>query len=137
MRHAGNIAFSGAPGQVSGKPVLIYNGECPICVRATDWIRVRSDPDAFEFVSCHSEILEKRFPGIEKEACLKAMHLVLPGGKAMVGELAIPEILKRLPRHRWCASLFRLPGAGILSRACYLWFAKNRHRFHKISSPAP
>lgn len=108
--------------------VLIYDGECPVCVMAVEWVKERSLPDAFEYLSCHSGELSKRFPSIEKTACLQAMHLVLPDGAVLVGERAAPEILRRLRRYRWCASLFGLPGAAALSRVLYRWFAIRRHR---------
>lgn len=120
---------------VTEKPVLIYDGECPVCIRAVDWIRARSDPGAFEFLSCHADELAKRFPRIEKSACLRAMHLVLPDGSVLIGERAVPEILRRLRRYRRCASLFRLPGAELLSRAFYRWIANKRHRIAKTISP--
>jgi len=111
--------------------VLIYDGECPVCVKAIDWIRDRSLPEAFRFLSCHSEERAKQFPLIEKEACLQAMHLVLPGGTVLAGSQALPEIFRRLRRYRWCAAPFDLPGAGIFSRTFYRWFAKTRHRLSR------
>ena len=111
--------------------VLIYDGECSVCRGAVEWIRERSDLHDFEFFSCHSEDLPRRFPTIGKSACLTAMHLVLPGGKVLAGERAVPEILLRLEGWRWAAALFRLPGAGILSRAFYRWFAARRHRLDR------
>ncbi|MBI5576823.1 MAG: DUF393 domain-containing protein [Deltaproteobacteria bacterium] len=117
-----------------GKAVLIYDGDCAFCRKTAEWIASRSDPDAFEFLSCHSDDLAKRFPQIERLACLQAMHLVLPGGNILVGERAIPEILRRIRRYRLVAALFRLPGAGLLSSAFYRWFAKNR--FHISRTPS-
>jgi predicted DCC family thiol-disulfide oxidoreductase YuxK len=114
------------------KPVLIHDGECPVCRGAVEWIRARSGPEDFEFLSCHSEDLSLRFPHIGKSACLAAMHLVLPDGKVLAGEQAAPEILLRLRRWRWAAALFRLPGARILSRAFYRWFAARRHRISHV-----
>jgi predicted DCC family thiol-disulfide oxidoreductase YuxK len=109
------------------KATLIYDGECPVCVKATVWVKERSLPDTFEFLSCHSGELAGRFPSVDKTACLQAMHLVLADGTVLAGERAVPEILMRLRRYRWCASLFRLPLAGVLSGAFYRWFAKRRH----------
>lgn len=63
------------------------------------------------------------------------MHLVLPDETVLIGERAVPEIFRRLRKYRWCAFLFRFPGAGILSGVFYRWFAKNRHRFDKFTSP--
>lgn len=116
--------------------VLIYDGECPVCVKTVEWVRDRSRPQAFEFLSCHSTELARRFPKIGKDACLQAMHLVLPDGTVYVGERAAPEIFRRLRRYRWAAVLFDLPGAGILSRLFYRWFARNRHRAAGFLFPA-
>ncbi len=118
------------------RPVLIYDGECPVCRGAAEWVRRNAAPDTFEFFSCHSEELTRRFPAIERAACLQAMHLVLPDGSVLIGEKAAPEILSRLKsrRHRWAAALFRLPGAEILSRAFYRWFAGHRYRISRFLS---
>jgi predicted DCC family thiol-disulfide oxidoreductase YuxK len=92
-------------------------------------------PDAFEFLSCHSDNLTARFPRIKKDACLRAMHLVLPDGSIIIGERAVPEILQRIRGYRWAAALFRLPGTGIFSRIFYRWFAKNRFHISRALSP--
>ena len=121
----------------AGRPaVLIYDGECAVCRGAAEWVRGNAAPDAFEFFSCHSEELSRRFPAIERGACLQAMHLVLPDGSILIGEKAVPEILSRLRRrrHRWAAALFRVPGAGFLSRAFYRWFAGHRYRISRLLS---
>lgn len=119
------------------KSVLVYDGECAICRGAAEWVRGNAAPGTFEFLSCHSEDLARRFPAIERTACLQAMRLVLADGTILIGERAVPEILSRLRsrRHRWAAALFRLPGAGLLSRAFYRWFAGRRHRIARLLGP--
>ena len=118
-----------------GKAVLVFDGECAFCAKVLEWIRARMDAGAFDFIPCQSDELINRFPGIEREACLQAMHLVLPDGSVRIGERAIPHILRRLPRYRWCASFFDLPGADLLSRAVYRRIAKYRHRAAGNFSP--
>ncbi len=116
------------------KATLIYDGECAVCRSAAEWVRERAAPDTFEFLSCHSEELSRRFPAVSRAACLQAMHLVLSDGTILVGEKAVPQILSRLRgrRHRFAAALFRVPGAGILSRLFYRWFAARRHRIARL-----
>ncbi len=121
-------ALSRGEGRGPEKPVLIHDGECSVCRSAVEWIRRRCTPDTFEFLSCHAEELPRRFPHIEKSACLEAMHLILPDGRILAGEQAVPEILWRLQGWRWASALFRLPGAGTLSRFLYRWFAARRKR---------
>jgi len=116
--------------------VLIYDAECPVCRAAADWVlRNAVDRDDFETVPCRSEETRARFPAVTEAACLQAMHLVLPDGTVLAGERAVPEILRRTRRYRRAAGLFRLPGAGILSRLLYRAFARRRHRISRLIPP--
>ena len=116
--------------------VLIYDAECPVCRAAADWVRRNAAlPVTFEYLPCRSAETRSRFPAIAEAACLQAMHLVLPDGAIVAGEQALPEILRRTRRHRWAAVLFRLPGAGILSRLLYRSFARRRHRISRLIPP--
>jgi predicted DCC family thiol-disulfide oxidoreductase YuxK len=116
--------------------VLVYDADCPVCRAAVDWVlRNAVAPDAFEFLPCRSAETRSRFPAISETACLRAMHLVLQEGTILAGEQALPEILRRTRRYRHASILFRLPGAGILSRFLYRAFARRRHRIAKRLFP--
>lgn len=109
--------------------VLIYDADCPVCRAAADWVQRNAvAPDPFEYLPCRSAETRLRFPAIPEDACLRAMHIVLPDGEIFVGERALPEILRRTRRYRRATVIFRLPGAGILSRFLYRAFARRRHR---------
>ena len=115
---------------------LVYDADCPVCRAAADWVRRNAvAPDTFEFLPCRSAETRSRFPAITEAACLQAMHLVLPDGAILAGEQALPEILRRTRRYRRAAVLFRIPGAGILSRILYRAFARRRHRIAKRLFP--
>ncbi|MCP2501095.1 MAG: DUF393 domain-containing protein [Deltaproteobacteria bacterium] len=115
---------------------LVYDADCTVCRGAADWVRRNAAaPDAFEYLPCRSAETRSRFPAITEAACLQAMHLVLPDGAILAGEQALPEILRRTRRYRWAAGLFRLPGAGILSRFLYRAFARRRHRISRLFPP--
>ena len=116
--------------------VLIYDADCPVCRSAADWVRRNAAvSDGFAYLPCRSEETRTRFPEIAESACLQAMHLVLPDGTILAGERALPEILRRTRRYRRAAVLFRLPGAGILSRLLYRAFARRRHAFSGRFTP--
>jgi predicted DCC family thiol-disulfide oxidoreductase YuxK len=115
---------------------LVYDADCPVCRAAADWVRRNAAvPDAFEYLPCRSEETHSRFPAIAEAACLQAVHLVLPDGAILAGEQALPEILRRTRRYRRVAVLFRLPGAGILSRILYRSFARHRQRISRLIPP--
>jgi predicted DCC family thiol-disulfide oxidoreductase YuxK len=72
-----------------------------------------------------------RLPGvpfIEPEALDRAIHLVLPDGRVLVGADAVFAVLRQLPRWRWLAGMVRIPGVGLLADRLYRWIAARRHR---------
>ena len=119
----------------SGKAVLIYDGNCPICGNTVAWIEKHQRSDAFEMLPCQSEDRKNRFPLMEEAVCMQAMQLVLPGGAVLAGENAMPEIFRRLERYRAAAGLFKLPGSNAVARAFYRWFADRRYLIAKIVRP--
>jgi len=115
--------------------VLIYDGECSVCRKTVEWIRMRAPESAFEFLSLHAEDLAQRFPGLDPAACKRAAHLVLPDGRILVGEQTAPEVLDRIPGYGWAAVLLRLPGMRGLSRVAYRFFARRRHAIAWLFEP--
>lgn len=109
------------------RPVLIYDGNCPVCSRTVEWVRENQRPDAFEMLPCQSADLDERFPEVRRSACMRALHVVLPDGSVLAGELALPEIFKRTRRYAPVAALFSLPGTQPIARAFYQWFAERRY----------
>jgi predicted DCC family thiol-disulfide oxidoreductase YuxK len=117
------------------RPVLIYDGNCPICRKTIGWIGENSRPETFEFLTCQSEAIGERFPAIDRERCMQAMQLVLPDGTVLPAEQALPEIFRRMQKYRAVANLFRLPGAAPFSGAFYRWFADHRYEIAKVFLP--
>ncbi len=114
------------------RAVLIYDENCPICRKAADWVERNKRGDVLELLPCQAKVVRSRFPSMEETVCMKAMQLVLPDGRVLPGEKALPEIINRLRRYHWAAWLFRLPGSGMLSHAFYRWFAGRRYRIARI-----
>jgi len=108
---------------------LIYDGECAMCRASALWIMRRAlDAGTLEILPCRSAPRRARFPQVTDEQCMTAMQLVLPDGRVLAGADAMPELLRRVPRWRWVAVLFALPGMRPLARVVYAWIARNRMR---------
>jgi len=110
------------------RAVLIYDGDCGFCRGGKEWIEQNAVKSAFEFLTCQSDERKSRFPDMSEETCMGAMQLVLPDGKVLAGDRAIPEILRRLKGWRWLSVLFEIPGVSLLAPHVYRWVAKNRYR---------
>jgi predicted DCC family thiol-disulfide oxidoreductase YuxK len=117
------------------RAVLIYDEECPICRKTARWVERNKRGDVFEMLACQAEGVRSRFPFMEETVCMKAMQLILPDGRVLPGEKALPEIINRLGRYHWVAWFFRLPGLGVLFHAFYRWFADRRYRIARILFP--
>lgn len=117
------------------KAVLVFDGNCPVCKGAIQWIEENQRKGSFEMLPCQSKEAKKRFPFMEEAVCMQAMQLILPDGRVLSGEKALPEVLRRLKRFSPAADLFKLPGSGILSRSFYRWFADNRYHIADVFFP--
>ncbi|HET8576282.1 MAG TPA: DUF393 domain-containing protein [Methylomirabilota bacterium] len=108
------------------RAVLIYDGTCGLCQSGVSWIARRAVRGEFEFLPCQAAERRARYPWLEERACMEAMQLILPDGRVLAGDAAIPEILRRLKGWHRLAALFRLPGVGLLAPRLYAWVARHR-----------
>src|SRR2546429_9465711 len=83
---------------------------------------------AVGILACRSARRGGGFPQVPGERWMTAMQLVLPDGRVLAGADAMPELLRRVPRWRWVAVLFALPGMRPLARVVYARIARNRMR---------
>ena len=113
-------------GQVA---TLVYDADCAMCRASALWLMRRAmAAGQLEILPCRSGPRQVRFPQITEERCMRAMQLVLPDGRVLEGADAVPELLRRIPRWRWTAAVFALPGARAVARRAYAWIAANRMR---------
>jgi predicted DCC family thiol-disulfide oxidoreductase YuxK len=108
--------------------VVVYDGSCALCRGGVTWISRRAVRGELEFLPCQSAERRGRLPWLDEARCMEAIHVVLPDGRVLAGDAAIPEILRRLWGWRWLAALFRLPGASRLGPPVYAWVARHRYR---------
>jgi predicted DCC family thiol-disulfide oxidoreductase YuxK len=121
--------LAAAPALPEGpRAVLIYDGTCGLCRGGVSWISRRAVTGRFEFLPCQAAERRARYPWMDERTCLEAMQLVLPDGRVLAGDAAIPEILRRLRGWRWLARAFRLPGATLLAPRLYAWVARHRYQ---------
>lgn len=114
---------------MTSQPVLIYDGDCPLCRASIDWIRQRERAPGFETITCQSEERAERFPELPEEECMRAVQLIEVDGERYSGADALPKVLLRLRAWRWAAWAFRLPLISHAAPWCYAYVARNRKTF--------
>lgn len=105
---------------------IIFDGECPFCQRQMAWIASRAVPGDFDFVPRQTPGLTERFPFLAQSDFNSGLRLVLPDGTLRVGADGVYEIVRRLPRWRRLAWLYRVPVLHALAKLVYAWIARRR-----------
>jgi len=108
------------------KATLIYDGKCPICSGAADWIHERVGDD-IELLPCQENARAERFPDISEQQCMESMWLVTQDGTRYAGDRALPSILRMMPRYKWLAWICELPLIRHIAPHVYRLIAKNRY----------
>lgn len=121
---------AGVPGPA--RPVLLYDGLCPLCrrsvaiLRRLDWLRRIDYQDARQ-----ADRLPRTEPPLDPQRLLEEMHLVAGAGRSVYhGFGAFRWLAWRLPLLWLVVPLLYVPGVPWLGQRVYLWIA--RHRFQLI-----
>jgi predicted DCC family thiol-disulfide oxidoreductase YuxK len=132
---AANLAFVSGPWlrslvsgleQPSGR--VLYDGACPRC-RASMAFITAGDPDhVVEPIDLTAVNVTTIHPGLTKDECLKAMHLIRRDGRVEVGYDAVMTLLAWTPLSKPIALVRFVPGISIVGRRVYNWIASSRPR---------
>ncbi len=93
------------------KPIVLYNGACPICRREIEHYRRLdcSDKSALDFNDISTSNLAPERLGLTQDEAKRRLHVVDAEGRLLMGIPAFAAIWDRLPRYRLLAKLTRLP----------------------------
>ena len=132
---AANLAFVPGPwlrslvaglDQPGGK--VLYDGACPRCRGSMAFITA-GDPDhVVEPIDLTAVDVATVHPGLTREECLKAMHLVRRDGRVEVGYDAVMRLLAWTPLSKPFALVRFVPGVSVVGRRVYRWIASTRPR---------
>jgi predicted DCC family thiol-disulfide oxidoreductase YuxK len=117
-----------------GPVEMIYDGRCGFCVRSMAWFL------AFDGLA---QIGVRDFrtdpsPVVADAELEKALHLVLPDGRALPGFEAYRYVVLRVPGMWWQIPFFYVPVLSrLIGRPLYDWVAANRSRLSSMMSLSP
>lgn len=76
-------------------PVILYDPECPLCVRFKQGLEYLNKD--FCFVSARDEEIYKHFPELSRPECLEVVHLITEEKIILKGSQVIDHLINNLP----------------------------------------
>lgn len=111
------------------RDIVVYDGECGFCHAQVQRLKRRDVDSRFQYVPRHEPWLEEEYPELVEHDFDTGMRLIKPDGTIHAAADAVYEVARQLPRWRWIAWLYRVPGIKQICRSIYEWIAARRHRF--------
>jgi len=107
-----------------GDMEMIYDGRCGFCVRSMAWLL------AFDgLAQIRTRDFRKPSAVVSDAQIEKALHTVLPDGRALAGFEAYRYVVPRVPGLWWLVPLFYVPVLSrLIGHPIYNWIAANRSR---------
>ncbi|EQC50768.1 thiol-disulfide oxidoreductase DCC family protein [Bacteriovorax sp. DB6_IX] len=78
-------------------PILLFDSECPLCVRFKDSLTMLEGTEIITAVSIHDDEVYKQLPYLNKEECMLKVHYITSDNQVLVGEEAIEHLIKLFP----------------------------------------
>lgn len=129
---AGNVLVMQATGPVhpdrptSARPVVFYDGGCPLCRREIEHYKRRRGADRIEWLDIDAEPQRLGAYGLDQETAMARFHVLDADGRWQTGAWGFVALWSQLPAYRWLArSLSALKLVPLLDRG-YRAFAARR-----------
>lgn len=107
---------------------VVFDGGCAMCQRLVGVLQRLDTSRRFVAVASHDAQVADRMPWLDADDLARALQVVAPDGRTWQAAAAVEVIVARLPRARWLAPLFVIPGVRRLAEQVYRMVARNRHR---------
>ena len=105
---------------------VLYDGKCSLCQRSMQALQARDTRGALEAVDLHAVNVAQLHPALNRDACLREMHLITPQGAVLRGFDAFRHIVRQLPFSSWWGCFLYIPPVPQVGRVVYRWIAARR-----------
>ena len=110
------------------RPVMFFDGGCPICRREVAWYRRLDRQGRVRWHDITADSAPLAALGVRLRDAQARLHAIDREGRLRVGAAAFVAIWRELPYWRWLARAAALPGAVALMDAVYRPYARWRFR---------
>lgn len=108
--------------------VVLYDGECPFCIRSVRWLERL---DWLHRLDCRPipppEEFSTTYPALDYSACQGELHLLLPDGRVLRGFYAFRHLARLLPLLWPLLPLLHFPGVDRVGSMVYRRVAAKRY----------
>jgi predicted DCC family thiol-disulfide oxidoreductase YuxK len=122
-----------APSPSSHAITLLYDGDCPFCVKEVRWLKKRDADGALGTVDIAAPEFDPSVYGLTHDQAMAKMHGVLPDGSILTGMAVFRKAYQQVGLG-WLIAPTGWPGLRWLSDLGYRWFARNRVRLDESSA---
>ena len=114
----------------SSKPLVLFDGLCPLCQRSVVILKKLDWFGAIDFRDARDPAgIPSMDPPLQPDRLLEEMHFVNPGRTwTTAGFRAFRSISWRIPLLFLLAPFFYLPLVPWIGQKVYLWVARNRYQ---------
>lgn len=110
------------------RPIVLFDGGCPLCRREIDHYRRLRGASAIDWIDLHSAAALLSTEGLRLDDVMKRMHVRDTDGSWVTGASAFVALWSNLPAYRWLGRLGGLPVIRQLAELLYRLFAARRYR---------
>jgi len=119
------------------KPMMFFDGGCPLCRREVEHYRRLDRAGAVEWIDIAADPARLAPLGVAPAAAFRHLHVVDKRGELQVGAWAFAAIWDVLPYYRWLGRAVRVPGMLPVLDRMYRRFADWRLRRRCRDSDCP
>jgi predicted DCC family thiol-disulfide oxidoreductase YuxK len=116
------------------KPILYFDGQCPVCAREIGMYRRSPGADQIHWVDASQCGEAELGSDLARTDALARLHLRLPEGRLVQGAEAFARLWHHLPRWAWLGRLALTPPGLWLLGASYRFFLSVRPLWRRSHS---
>lgn len=108
------------------RPIVYYDGACPVCAREIGYYQQRKEADLFSWVDVTCADASVLGSDLSRADALARMHVRRADGSLAVGAAAFAEIWRPMPGLSYLAALIATPPFNIIAEWAYRGFLRLR-----------
>lgn len=105
---------------------MIYDGDCPFCIRWIERVRQWQKPGVLAYLPLQDDRAPE-ISGRSRDQLRHAIHLALPDGRVFHGARAVAELAPYLRGGGLLSAIFEIPGVLPVAERVYAWIARRRY----------